>query len=76
MDLSEGTRTSPPHFREYTRAELIAAGEQAGLRVQQVEARNYFTGSRPGTQLYNLVCERLPATFRAGLSVTYRRARS
>lgn len=73
MDLSEGTRTSPPHFREYTRAELIGAGRAAGLDVIEVEARNYFSGSRRGTQLYNLVCERLPPTFRAGLSVTYRR---
>jgi 2-polyprenyl-3-methyl-5-hydroxy-6-metoxy-1,4-benzoquinol methylase len=73
MDLSEGTRTSPPHFREYTKSELIAAGREAGLEVVDVDARNYFSGSRRGAVLYNRVCERLPPTFRAGLSVTYRR---
>jgi 2-polyprenyl-3-methyl-5-hydroxy-6-metoxy-1,4-benzoquinol methylase len=73
MDLSAGTRTSPPHFREYTKAELISAGHNAGLEVLNVDARNYFTGRRPGTQAYNWLCERLPPTLRAGLSVTYRR---
>jgi len=73
MELSEGTRTSPPHFREYTSAELIAAGRAAGLQVVAHDARNYFSGSRRGTYLYNRLCEALPPGLRAGLSVTYRR---
>ncbi len=73
MDLSEGTRMKPPHFREYTGAELISAGRAAGLEVVDHEARNYFTGSKRGTKLYNQVCEALPPSLRAGLSITYRR---
>jgi 2-polyprenyl-3-methyl-5-hydroxy-6-metoxy-1,4-benzoquinol methylase len=73
MDLSDGTRTSPPHFRESTIGELISAGRAVGLEVVDHEARNYFTGSKRGTKLYNRVCEALPPSLRAGLSITYRR---
>jgi SAM-dependent methyltransferase len=73
MDLATITRDEPPHYHEYTMDELTAAGRRAGLEVIDGEARNYFTGSRPGTALYNLLCERLPPGFRAGLSVSYRR---
>jgi 2-polyprenyl-3-methyl-5-hydroxy-6-metoxy-1,4-benzoquinol methylase len=71
MELSTTTRDSPPHFREYTIDELAAAGRRAGLEVLDTDARNYFTGSRRGTALYNGLCERLPPAFRAGLSITY-----
>jgi trans-aconitate methyltransferase len=73
MDLAGGTPTSPPHFREYTIAELIANGQAAGLEVVAHDARNYFTGRRRGSDLYNRLCEELPPSLRAGLSVTYRR---
>jgi hypothetical protein len=73
MDLSAGTRLAPPHFREYTIRELISAGQAGGLEVVRYEARNYFTGSKPGTRLYNRLCEQLPPSFRAGIAVTYRR---
>jgi hypothetical protein len=76
MELSTVTRDSPPHFREYTIQELAAAGERAGLQVTDTDARNYFTGSRKGTSAYNGLCERLPASLRAGLSITYRRPQS
>jgi SAM-dependent methyltransferase len=73
MELSTTTRDSPPHFREYTIDELADAGRRAGLEVLDTDARNYFTGRRTGTALYNQLCERLPPAFRAGLSITYRR---
>jgi hypothetical protein len=73
MDLSDGTRDAPPHFREYTMGELISAGRSAGLDVVHHEAHNYFTGRKTGTGLYNALCERLPPSFRAGLSITYQR---
>lgn len=73
MDLSDGTREAPPHFREYTMGELLSAGRASGLEIAGYEAHNYFTGSKPATRMYNLLCERLPPSFRAGLSVTYRR---
>jgi 2-polyprenyl-3-methyl-5-hydroxy-6-metoxy-1,4-benzoquinol methylase len=73
MQLVGGTRTSPPHFHEYTIDELANAGRAAGLEVAGTDARNYFTGSRRGTDLYNRICERLSPSLRAGLSITYRR---
>jgi len=73
MDLTTTTRASPPHFREYTIDELAAAGRRAGLDVHDTDARNYFTGRRTGTALYNQLCERLPPGFRAGLSITFQR---
>lgn len=73
MDLSAGTREAPPHFREYTMKELVSTGRAVGLEPVREEARNYFTGSKPGGAMYNRLCERLPPGFRAGLAVTYRR---
>ena len=73
MQLVGGTRTSPPHFHEYTIDELAVAGQAAGLEVVGTDARNYFNSSRRAAALYNRVCESLSPSMRAGLSITYRR---
>lgn len=64
---------NPRHFREYTASEMVAAGEQAGLLVDHLEAKNYFARSSSVGKLYNGVTAILPASFRHGLTVVYRR---
>lgn len=75
MSLDED-RLAPGHFREYTVAELSDTARQAGLEVFEVTMHNYFTGNRPLAAIYNRVCEKLPGTFRAGISMTLRKPES
>lgn len=70
MDIDR-PRDDPPHFREYTIAELIEAGDAAGLQTLKVDAHNYFTRGTRLSQLYNALAERLPKTLRAGVSIVY-----
>jgi SAM-dependent methyltransferase len=60
-------RSGDAHVREYTRAELLDAGRDAGLEPVAVEAASYF-GRRRGR--VDLV---LPRGLRLGLTVTFRR---
>jgi Methyltransferase domain len=60
-------RSGDAHVREYTRAELVAAGRDAGLELVEAEAASYF-GRAPA------VADRiLPPGLRLGLTVTFRR---
>ena len=75
MSLDED-RLAPGHFREYTVAELSETARQAGLEVFEISLHNYFTASRPLAAIYNRVCESLPGTLRAGISMTLRKPES
>ena len=65
--------TNPGHFREYTLAELKALGPEAGLRVQEWSAAEYFAPPGRARAAYRSVVSILPPTVRAGFTVVYRR---
>ena len=64
-------RSDPMHFREYTVHELVAAGEDAGLRATSVEMLNYFQRPTLASRVYNSVARVLPPTLRAGITITF-----
>jgi hypothetical protein len=72
MSLDED-RLAPSHFREYTVAQLGDIARQAGLEVFEVSLHNYFTADRPLAAIHNRLSEKLPGTFRAGISITLRK---
>jgi hypothetical protein len=69
MSLEE-ERTDPPHFHEFTVRELVEAARRAGWHVDGVETHNGFSRNNLLSDVYNRVCSGLPASFRAGLSMT------
>ncbi len=69
MPLDED-RMDPPHFHEFTAKELVGVAERVGLVVTNVEMHNYFTRGTAISEIYNRVCEMLPGSFRAGISLT------
>ena len=74
MSIS-GSRLRPPHFHELTVRELREAGHAAGLFVERVTLRNYFDRGSLLSRVYNAVCEKLPPTLRAGISMTLRKGK-
>jgi trans-aconitate methyltransferase len=77
--------TNPGHFREYTIPELRAIVQDAGFRVESVDARFYFDaryahhGAQPRYQpvigrLKNTVFAMLPKSLRLGTTMVARRA--
>jgi hypothetical protein len=71
-DLHPPDEVSPgvAHLHEYTSAELLEAGERAGLRVVGVDTANYF-GSRPAARAYAALGRVLPPNLRHGMAVTF-----
>jgi hypothetical protein len=69
MSLEE-ERMDPPHFHEFTVGELAEAARQAGWQVAGVETHNGFSRNTPLSDVYNRVCAALPASLRAGISMT------
>jgi methyltransferase family protein len=65
-------RGNPGHFHEYTAGELHGAAQAAGLRVEALEADNYF-GSSAGHRAYGALARALPLTLRHGLTAILRR---
>ena len=63
------------HIREYTPAELVELGREAGLETREVSVRNYFAHQSRGGELYRRVCDLLPQELRDGITVCYRKAR-
>jgi SAM-dependent methyltransferase len=65
-------RTGDGHVREYTASELLAAGEEAGLRSPRVISANYFGGSR-GRRLAARAQGLVPSGLRLGLTIVWER---
>jgi hypothetical protein len=62
-------RPDPGHVREYTLAELEAAGEAAGLRVERAWVKNYFGYAGLAGRAYNRVCDVLPRSLRNAITI-------
>ena len=69
MSLDED-RADPPHFHEFTVRELAEAARRGGWHVAGVETHNGFSRNTLLSDVYNRVCSVLPASFRAGISMT------
>lgn len=61
------------HFREYTLAELLAAGRASTLPVVSYGVENYWNTRTPLARVYNRIAPLLPETLRHGITVVYER---
>lgn len=63
-----------PHVREYTVAELLGAGRDAGLQPAGWWTRSYFDIDSAGGRLERRLGRMLPRRLRSGVTVRFRRA--
>jgi hypothetical protein len=67
------SRLDPAHFREYTAREIVAAGEQAGLRCTELYLANYFERESLASRVYNTTARVMPPRLRAGITAIFER---
>ncbi len=68
------SRDNPGHFREYTVPELKQLARDAGLETHAYEIKNYFKrSSRKGVLYDQMVGAILPASFRTGINIVFRK---
>jgi hypothetical protein len=67
-------RPDPGHVREYTFAELEAAGAGAGLRVERAWVKNYFGYAGLAGRVYNRACDVLPRGLRNAITIVFARS--
>lgn len=65
---------NPKHFREYAPWEMVEAGRQAGLEVERVDIRNYFSTQTRRHAVVHRVLEHMPQGLRQGQTVVFRAA--
>jgi hypothetical protein len=61
------------HFREYTVAELIELGREAGLEATDVAVLNYFAHESHSGRLYQRFGHLIPAGLRDGITISFRK---
>ena len=59
------------HIREYTVAELISLGREAGLEARDVSVLNYFAHATWRGELYRRLCGLFPVNLRDGITICY-----
>lgn len=69
FEMLRFTRNDPGHFREYTKAELIGAGNRAGLNTVSHDYAEYW----PSHRLPIRLASKIIPQFRKGQTVVYRR---
>ena len=73
-ELIRESRDNPGHFREYTVPELKQLALDAGLETHAYEIKKYFKrGTRKGVLYDRMVDTFLPATFRTGINMVFRK---
>lgn len=75
FELIKEDWSNPGHFREYTRSELFAFAEAAGLEVVRHEFRSYFQSPKLAMKLVDLVVAPFPFLRRGQTIVLRRQAR-
>jgi trans-aconitate methyltransferase len=68
------SRAQAGHFREYTRAELVALARRSGLEPSEARLASYFAAARPRDRLLVAAGPLLPPTLREGITLVLRPA--